>query len=151
MARNISGFDRQKVAHFIIDSLLFFVLAFVFYKKFSEFDINEAQLLWPVFWLTEEKRLLVVNIAIFSMFTAPFLTLFNKSRFPAQILCFLSAFILISISYSNGKSYHAGLSWIIFLPLFLSLKPFLGRVKAAHLAFFAFTTAYINSGIESNN
>ncbi len=104
-------------------------------------------MLWPVFWLTEEIRPFAVKLSMGTLFATPFLTLFKRTRFPAQILCFLSALILISISYSNGKSYHAGLSWIIFLPVFLSLKPFVGRFNAAHLAFFTFSTAYINSGI----
>ena len=144
MARNIT---RDQIADFIFNSGLYFVLSLSFFYKFRVFDIQESQLLWPVFWVRQSNVEFVVLGSQITLALAPFLTLIKKSRFIGQTLTFLAALILISICYSNGKSYHSGLSWIIFMFALFGVRRFAKSHHATHFAFFCFSTAYISSGL----
>ncbi len=138
---------KQKIGQFIVDSGLYFALAWSFLYKFRIFDIQESELLWPVWWVTEESVSTVVMVSRGLLCVVPFFTLFKQTRSFAQIVTFLTALIFISISFSNGKSYHSGLAWIIFMFSYFGVRWFVRPQHAIHFAFFCFSTAYINSGL----
>ncbi len=138
---------KQKIAGFIVDSGLYFGLAWSFLYKFRTFDIQEKELLWPVFWVTEGSVESIVAVCRGILYLAPFLTLVKKTRWLGQGLTFICAVLVIAISYSNGKSYHSGLVWIIFMLSYFGVRWFVRPHHAIHFAFFCFSTAYINSGL----